>query len=474
MNRVLHHIRRVALLNASNSPSDAELLELFLHRRDEAAFEAILRRHAPMVLGVCRRVLRHTQDAEDAFQATFLVLARKAASLRSRDLLGHWLYGIALRTALKARAMNHRRRARENRAGMNARPTEPADEPSEELLARLDVEIQRLPDKYRMPIVLCELQGKSRKDVAAMLGLPEGTLSWRLAYARKLLAGRLGTGAALCACMFSVALAREASAAVPGPLIRATVKTALRMIRGEILRAGTVPAHVLTLTDGVMRAMFLSKIKGIGAIVLALAVGMGGLTYHQAWAQTNKPRDSAPAARTTADELEELRLEVAALRKGLEVTRQRVKVLEDQLASQGRVNRNNPAAPGANPFGVSSNQYPAYPNWSAGADLAPTKPGTVNSVYPLADLQVNVPGSLPSASNRPGNPGVQRTARPQPDALHLLESAVKVLRKEPNNKVALRALDDALHQLRQERQHSELALPGIRAGSQPQGQPSKP
>jgi DNA-directed RNA polymerase specialized sigma24 family protein len=100
------HVRTAALLQAGDYPTDAELLELFLSRHDGAAFEALLRRHAPMVLGVCRRVLRHAQDTEDAFQATFLVLARKAASLRSRALLGHWLYGIAFRTALKARAMN--------------------------------------------------------------------------------------------------------------------------------------------------------------------------------------------------------------------------------------------------------------------------------------------------------------------------------------------------------------------------------
>src|SRR2546423_14946298 len=106
MNGVLRHVRRVALLRARDGPTDTELLESFLTRRDETAFEALLRRHGPMVLGVCRRVLRHAQDAEDAFQATFLVLARKAGALRSRELLGNWLYGVAHRTAMKARAMS--------------------------------------------------------------------------------------------------------------------------------------------------------------------------------------------------------------------------------------------------------------------------------------------------------------------------------------------------------------------------------
>jgi RNA polymerase sigma-70 factor (ECF subfamily) len=160
-----------------------------------------------MVLAVCRRVLRHAQDAEDAFQATFLVLARKASSLRSRELLGHWLYGIAYRTALKARAMNLRRRTRESQARLRSCP-EPADGDSEELLARLDAEISRLPEKYRVPVVLCELQGKSRKDVACLLGLPEGTVSSRLANARKLLARRLKTGVALSGSLLTAALGK--------------------------------------------------------------------------------------------------------------------------------------------------------------------------------------------------------------------------------------------------------------------------
>jgi RNA polymerase sigma factor (sigma-70 family) len=348
MDPILHHVRRMALLQAGSSLTDAALLELFLDRREEAAFEALLRRHAPMVLGVCRRVLRHTQDAEDACQATFLVLARKAASLRSRDLLVPWLYGIALRTALKARAMNSKRRARECEVRRRAWPETPADESSEELLARLDTEIDGLPEKYRVPVVLCELQGKSRKEVATILGLPEGTLSSRLAYARKLLAKRLRTTQALSGALLLGVLTRDGLAAVPRSLLKASARAGVKIVSGQVLRAGAVSAQVLVLAEGVMKAMLLGKLKGVGAVVLALALGAGGVTYHQVWAQTGGGGNSGSAnlevgrqdlrAGMRADELDELRMEVAALRKGLEATRERVKVLEHRLEAQGPSN----------------------------------------------------------------------------------------------------------------------------------------
>src|SRR5262245_62936163 len=187
---VLGHIRRLAATALAELP-DSELLERFARAGDQGAFTALVERHGPMVLGVCRRVLRHEQDAEDAFQATFLVLARKAGSLRSRELLPNWLYGVAHRTALKARAMNVHRRARDRTAQEIARSEAPADGARDQLLECLDAELSRLPEKYRAPVVLCELEGKSRTEAARLLGLPEGTLSWRLAQARKLLAHRL-------------------------------------------------------------------------------------------------------------------------------------------------------------------------------------------------------------------------------------------------------------------------------------------
>ena len=152
--------------------SDGQLLDRFVERRDASAFEAIVERYGPLVWGVCRRVLRHHHDAEDAFQATFLVLARKAASVMPREKLGNWLYGVAYQTAMKARATRAKRRVRERPAWEMTEPEAVPDEHAEELLSRLDREVARLPEKYRMPIILCELEGKTHRQAAEQLGLP--------------------------------------------------------------------------------------------------------------------------------------------------------------------------------------------------------------------------------------------------------------------------------------------------------------
>src|SRR5690242_8500292 len=159
LSQALRHLRRVA--RPDDSATDAELLERFVRRRDEAAFAALVRRHGPLVLGVCRRVLRNEADAEDAFQATFLALARKASGLRSPAALGNWLYGVARRTALLARRTAQRRRAKEAQA-MPRRET--TAQPSADLLAVLDEELTVLPDKYRAALVLCDLEGRGRKE----------------------------------------------------------------------------------------------------------------------------------------------------------------------------------------------------------------------------------------------------------------------------------------------------------------------
>jgi RNA polymerase sigma factor (sigma-70 family) len=321
MKTVIRHLRRAALLQEGSGPTDARLLEMFSAGRDEAAFEALMRRHGPMVLGVCRRVLRNAHDADDAFQATFLVFIRKAGSLRSRELLANWLYGVAYRTSMKARAMNAKRRTKERQATEVSRP---ASEACEELVAKLDHELSRLPDKYRAPIILCELEGKSRKDVAHLLGLPEGTLSWRLAHAKKTLARRLsryGTVALV------TALSESASTCLTPTLRATTLKTAMT--------AGAVPAKVLALTEGVMKAMLLTKnkITTCAAVLMMLAgVGASGLTYRAA-AQSPKPKETQVSL-SQADEMDALRLEIEALRKELRATKERVKALEDQGRSQ--------------------------------------------------------------------------------------------------------------------------------------------
>src|SRR5579884_3959105 len=322
MNPVVRHLRRAALLGDNGGPTDGQLLECFLSRRDDAAFETLVRRHGPMVLGVCRRVLRNAHDAEDAFQATFLVLVRKAASLRSRELLANWLYGVAYRTAMKARTMNAKHRAREKQASEMPRSETSADSTHEELLAQLDHELSRLPDKYRVPVVLCELEGRSRKEVARLLGMPEGTLSWRLAHAKKMLAQRLARrGLTVSGVALAAVMAPETTSAF---LRASTVKA--------VLSGEAVPPGVLALTEGVMKAMLLSKLKiTVCVTMLALLAGVvaSGVAY-RAVAQEKKQVDSGHSAigPSATDELEALRLEIEALQKSLQATPERLKALE--------------------------------------------------------------------------------------------------------------------------------------------------
>jgi RNA polymerase sigma-70 factor (ECF subfamily) len=277
MNSVIAHLRR-AVLSGADDVTDGRLLDEFRARRDEAAFTALLRRHGPMVLGVCRRVLRQQQDAEDAFQATFLVLARKAASIRT-PAVGNWLYGVAYRTALKAKTMTAKRRVKERQAGLRPRPD--AAEDWQELLPLLDRELSRLPERYRAPVVLCELEGKSRKEAAGQLGLPEGTLSSRLARGRALLARRLGGRAP--AAVGVLALAREASAGVPAGLLGSTVTAA----------TGTATVRVGELAARVLKGMLLHKLLGATALVLALTLaglGAGAGAYQTGVRQGESPK----------------------------------------------------------------------------------------------------------------------------------------------------------------------------------------
>jgi RNA polymerase sigma factor (sigma-70 family) len=262
---VLPGLRRTALLRDGGGLTDGQLLEAFAVRRDEAAFEALVRRHGAMVLGVCRRVLRNGHDAEDAFQATFLVLARKAASVRQRELVGNWLYGAAYRAALEARAATRRAKETSVRDLPEPRAAD-AEDGWRELRPLLDKELNRLPDKYRVPVVLCELEGRTRKEVARQLGIPEGTLSSRLAAARKMLARRLGRhGRGLSVAAVTAALAQGgASACVPAPLVESAVRQAAA--------GGDISARVASLTEGVLKAMLLTKLKIVGVLLLVAAL----------------------------------------------------------------------------------------------------------------------------------------------------------------------------------------------------------
>ena len=280
---------------------DEELLGRFVARRDEAAeaaFAALVERYGPMVLGVCRRVLGDRHEAEDAFQATFLVLARKAGSIARREQLANWLFGVACRTALDARARATRRKAREQRmhamSGSQVRPADDEQPVLDELRAILDEELARLPERYRGAVVLCELDGLSRRAAARRLGIPEGTLSSRLARAKELLRQRLGRrGLALSALALDGALARQAEARtllVPFSLADSTIRSATRVAAGASL-AEAASTSVATLTQGVLKAMLLAKFKGI---VLGLATAAVVTTGVGVMAQAPFSRTPAP------------------------------------------------------------------------------------------------------------------------------------------------------------------------------------
>ena len=217
MNAAVRDLQTLFGMGVMGALSDGQLLDRFVERREGAVFEAIVRRHGPMVWGVCRRVLRDHHDAEDAFQATFLVLARKAASIMPREKLGNWLYGVAYQTATKARAMRAKRRVREGQVPDMPEPMAVPDDLRDDLAESLDRELSRLPEKYRTPIILCDLEGRTHREAASQLGWPIGTVSSRLSRARSMLAKRLTRrGMSLSGGSLAVLLAQEsASASMP-------------------------------------------------------------------------------------------------------------------------------------------------------------------------------------------------------------------------------------------------------------------
>ncbi len=294
MNKVIQHIHRIALLQAVGERTDGQLLESFVRRRETPALEALVRRHSPMVWGVCCRVLHNHHDAADAFQATFLVLVRKAASVRPREMVGNWLYGVARQTALKARAARFKRRTRERQATDMPEAAVQERDIWNDLLPVLDQELSRLPDKYRVAIVLCDLEGKTRKEAAAQLGCPEGTMAGRLTRARIMLAKRLtGRGVALSGGALAAALTQQASSAVvPISVTASTIKAASLLASGKAAAAGVISVKVAALMEGVMKTMLVAKLKTVLAVVLILGFAAAGatvLTSRTASGQEEKP-----------------------------------------------------------------------------------------------------------------------------------------------------------------------------------------
>ncbi len=293
---VLHYLRGL-FGGPAAAQDDRELLHAFAARRDEAAFAALVERHGPLVWGVCRRLLRHTQDAEDAFQATFLVLARKAGSVSWRDDAGNWLYAVALRVARKARARAARQRRRESEVAMP--PAAATDEgPDRDTAEAVAEEVGRLPDKYRRPVVLCCLQGKSHAEAAQLLGWPEGTVSGRLSRAKEMLRRRLARRGVVVPAAGVAALLAAETVSAPAAVVGLTVRAAISFAAGAGLT--TVPA---ALAEEVMRTMFVSKVKVGGAVVLVLAlIGAGLGAWARGGGEPPRPAPEPPAAERPREE----------------------------------------------------------------------------------------------------------------------------------------------------------------------------
>jgi RNA polymerase sigma factor (sigma-70 family) len=297
----IRELRKAVLLHDPAELTDGQLLGCLLERRDEAAFAALVKRHGPMVWGVCRRLLGH-HDAEDAFQATFLVLVRKASSIVPREMLPNWLYGVAHNAALHARRTVARRNARERQVSEMPEPGAVREDLWQDLRFLLDQELSRLPDRYRVLIVLCDLEGKTRKEAARQMGCPEGTVAGRLARARALLAKRLARhGPLLPAGGLAALFARNvATAGAPAAVISSTIQAANLLLVKKAITAAAVSAKVAAITEAVLHAMLLSKLKGISLVLLLLAsvgVGLGSLAVRMQAA----PNGTIVVAQATPD-----------------------------------------------------------------------------------------------------------------------------------------------------------------------------
>jgi RNA polymerase sigma factor (sigma-70 family) len=265
-NDLLQHLRAHGLRLKAETESDGDLLARFLDRRDESAFEGLVARLGPMVWSVCRRVLPDAADAEDAFQATFVVLVRKGQTVNPRDRVGNWLYGVAYHAARKVRVDRARRHEKEQRAAAMAETHTVDPHPTADLAAHVDREVARLPAKYRAPVVLCDLEGKTRLEAARHLGWPEGTVAGRLARARAILARRLAKyalGATPAAVAAVFADAANSQGPPPG-VLEATRQAVL----------GTVPLRIAALSNGIVRSMLVRKLQDV-SLGLALVVVTG-------------------------------------------------------------------------------------------------------------------------------------------------------------------------------------------------------
>ncbi len=300
LNRVIQHLL-ADLRPDGDGMTDEELLARFVRSRDEDALAPLMRRHARMVWGVCRRLLHH-HDAEDAFQATFLVLVRKAVDVPGQAV-ANWLYGVARQTAVRLRAMAAKRGRREKQVVNMPEPTVPELRDAD-LQRVVDEELSRLPDHYRGVLVLCDLEGMTRRAAARQLGIPEGSVASRLARARALLAKRLNKRGIVLSGSVAAVLSAGSAAFAPPALVASTIKAASLLAAGQA--AGIVSVKVAALTEGVLKAMFLSKLKAVSLLLLVMmsCVTVGGFLHHTQAADPtsgNKSKADVPLATQYAD-----------------------------------------------------------------------------------------------------------------------------------------------------------------------------
>ncbi len=322
---VLRYIRRLAESNHYDRFTNATLLARFVIRRDQEAFAALVKRHGPLVMGVGRRMLQDIHEAEDVFQATFLVLVRKASSIAKPEGLAQWLYGVAYRTSLRARRLARRRRFHESRAAESMVSKMNIDFLASDLRHILDEEIQRLPRNYRAPVVLCYFAGNTKEEAARILGIPVGTVSCRLARAREKLRSRLTRrGLALSAGVLTSTLTSESLAApVSVSLAQATTQAAVLLAAGKSLAGGLVSIKVASLTEGILRAMFLFKLK-IAALGIAgaLVVGSGAAAVCYKTSVAQEQKVDPPIEDRLYDEIDRLKKELSRAERKLESLKQ--------------------------------------------------------------------------------------------------------------------------------------------------------
>jgi RNA polymerase sigma factor (sigma-70 family) len=288
---LLQRLRQTVSEAEANGVSDGELLNRFTVQRDEAAFELLLRRHERLVWTVCRRVLTDGHEIEDAFQATFLVLVRKCGSISKRQSIASWLYQVAYRVALRAHGQR-RKRARHEELAEPVGVEQPEDVVAkDDLCCVVDQEISRLPEKYRAPVVLCYLEGRTYEEASRLLGCPKGTLSTRLTRARELLRERLTRrGVALPFGLAGFLTCQCAASTGPGQtLIHSTLRAALAFASGQPALAVVTSSHATSLAKGVLQSMLLTTFKqvttavlmmgflGTGLVLLVQQVGIAGL-----------------------------------------------------------------------------------------------------------------------------------------------------------------------------------------------------